>query len=227
MMSVMLRKFPLTEMVMPSNKKPQWGPGPPASQAPPSSAEGGKSSRSQPCCCCPVTVQKEQQGIFRYRAGVGGQGSHEAMESPQALMCPLEKGVRGIETSGLCRWLAFAAFLCWLKWNFCTRDWFFAPTRQQNVFLVRERCRCYEKDTGLRRLLRILLYLLAVVFPNQWAYRQSCKRTCNLLNYKLLYGFKPVSQYAHSHKKTGGWAYLHSTPNRYNQFDISLLCGYS
>ena len=65
-----------------------------------SSAEGGKSSRRQPCCCCPVTVQKEQQGIFRCRAGVGGQDSHEAMESPQALMCPLEKGVRGIETSG-------------------------------------------------------------------------------------------------------------------------------
>ena len=49
---------------------------------------------------CPVTVQKEQQGIFRCRAGVGGQGSHEAMESPEALMCSLEKGVRGIETSG-------------------------------------------------------------------------------------------------------------------------------
>ena len=47
----MWRKFPLTEMVMPSNKKPPWGPGPPASQAPPSSAEGGKSSRRQPCCC--------------------------------------------------------------------------------------------------------------------------------------------------------------------------------
>ena len=25
--------------------------------------------------------------------------SHEAMESPEALMCPLEKGVRGIKTS--------------------------------------------------------------------------------------------------------------------------------
>ena len=49
---------------------------------------------------CPVTVQQEQQGIFRCRAGVGGQGSHEAMESPEALMCPLEKGVRGIESSG-------------------------------------------------------------------------------------------------------------------------------
>ena len=28
---------------------------------------------------------------------------------------------------------------------------------------------------GLRRLLRILLYLLAVVFSNQWAYRQNCE----------------------------------------------------
>ena len=34
----------------------------------------------------------QQQGIIRCRAGVGGQGSHEAMESPKALMCPLEKG---------------------------------------------------------------------------------------------------------------------------------------
>ena len=64
-----------------------------------SSAEGGKSSRRQPCCCCPVTVQKEQQGIIRCRAGVGWQGSRAAMESPQALMCPLEKGVR--EMGGL------------------------------------------------------------------------------------------------------------------------------
>ena len=41
----------------------------------------------------------QQQGIIRCRAGVGGQGSRVAMESPQALMCPLEKGVRGIKTS--------------------------------------------------------------------------------------------------------------------------------
>ena len=27
-----------------------------------------------------------------------GRESHEAMESPKALMCPVEKGVRGIET---------------------------------------------------------------------------------------------------------------------------------
>ena len=46
-------------------------------------------------------LKKSYQGIFRCRAGVGGQGSHEAMESPQALMCPLEKGVGGIEISGL------------------------------------------------------------------------------------------------------------------------------
>ena len=29
---------------------------------------------------------------------LAGSGSHKAMESPKALMCPLEKGVRGIET---------------------------------------------------------------------------------------------------------------------------------
>ena len=29
--------------------------------------------------------------------------SHEVMESPKAVMCPLEKGVREIEISGLCR----------------------------------------------------------------------------------------------------------------------------
>ena len=46
---------------------------------------------------------KEQQGIIRCRVGVGGQGSRAAMESPKALMCPLEKGVRGIEISGLFR----------------------------------------------------------------------------------------------------------------------------
>ena len=40
----------LTETVMSGNKKPPWGPGPPALQAPPSSAEGGKSPRWQPCC---------------------------------------------------------------------------------------------------------------------------------------------------------------------------------
>ena len=50
-----------------------------------------------------VLLKKSCQGIIRCRAGVGVQGSHEAMGSPQALMCPLEKGVRGIETSGLCR----------------------------------------------------------------------------------------------------------------------------
>ncbi len=131
-----------------------------------------------------------------------------------------------LSRAGSCRWLAFAAFLCWLKWNFCTREWFFAPTRKQNAFLVRERCRCYEKDTGLRRLLRILLYLLAVVFSNQWAYRQSCKKNCNLLNYKLLYEFKPVSKCAHFHKKIGWWAHLHSALNRHNWLDVRLLYWY-
>ena len=43
-------------------------------------------------------VMPLQQGIIRCRAGVAGRESHAAMESPQALMCPLEKGDRGIET---------------------------------------------------------------------------------------------------------------------------------
>ena len=33
---------------------------------------------------------------------LAGRESCVAMESPQALMCPLEKGARGIEISGLC-----------------------------------------------------------------------------------------------------------------------------
>ena len=41
----------------------------------------------------------QQQGIIRCRAGVGGQGSHAAMESPEALMCPLENGISGINKS--------------------------------------------------------------------------------------------------------------------------------
>ena len=39
-----------------------------------------------------VRQKKSYQGIFRCRAGVGGQGSHEAMESPQALIAPLKRG---------------------------------------------------------------------------------------------------------------------------------------
>ena len=39
-----------------------------------------------------VLLKKSYQGIFRCRAGVGGQGSHEAMESPQALIAPLKRG---------------------------------------------------------------------------------------------------------------------------------------
>ena len=38
---------------------------------------------------------------------LAGRESCVAMESPQALMCPLEKGVRGIEISGLCRCSAY------------------------------------------------------------------------------------------------------------------------
>ena len=34
--------------------------------------------------------------VIRCRAGAGGQGKPVAMESPKALMCPLEKGDRGI-----------------------------------------------------------------------------------------------------------------------------------
>ena len=39
-----------------------------------------------------VLQKKSCQGIFRCRAGVGGQGSHEAMESPQVLIAPLKRG---------------------------------------------------------------------------------------------------------------------------------------
>ena len=38
---------------------------------------------------------------------LAGRESCAAMESPQALMCPLEKGVRGIEISWLCRCPAY------------------------------------------------------------------------------------------------------------------------
>ena len=54
----MWRNFPLTEVIMPSNK---------------ASSDAG-----------PELASRE---------------SHEAMESPEALMCPLEKGVRGINKS--------------------------------------------------------------------------------------------------------------------------------
>jgi len=35
---------------------------------------------------------------------LAGRESHEAMESPEAQMCTLEKGVRGIEISKSPRW---------------------------------------------------------------------------------------------------------------------------
>ena len=41
---------------------------------------------------------------------LAGRESCVAMESPQALMCPLEKGVRGIEISGLCRCSAYPSW---------------------------------------------------------------------------------------------------------------------
>ena len=40
------------------------------------------------------------QGIIRCRAGAGGQGRPRGDGKPVGLMCPLEMGVRGIETSG-------------------------------------------------------------------------------------------------------------------------------
>ena len=65
--------------------------------------------------CCPELRQEPAQlRVLRKRNSSGkassdagpelaGRESCVAMESPQALMCPLEKGVRGIEISGLCR----------------------------------------------------------------------------------------------------------------------------
>ena len=111
-------KFPLTEVVMPSNKKPPWGPGPPASQAPPSSAE---------------------QSIIRCRAGVGGQGSRAAMESQKALICPLEKGVGGIEISKssrrqpcCCQCHLSAAFgHVWCTWTLRKSDYPWEPHNSQ------------------------------------------------------------------------------------------------
>ena len=65
--------------------------------------------------CCPelrqgpallrVLRKRNSSGKASSDAGpeLAGRESCVAMESPQALMCPLEKGVRGIEISGLCR----------------------------------------------------------------------------------------------------------------------------
>ena len=111
MMSVMWRKFPLTEVVMPSNKKPLWGPGPPASQAPPSSAE---------------------QGIIRCRAGVGGQGWHRGDGKPEGPDRPLEKGGGGIEISKssrrqprcCCQWhLSTSIRYMWCTWTLRKSDY--------------------------------------------------------------------------------------------------------
>ena len=62
----------------------------------------------------PAAAKPAQLRVLRKRNSSGkassdagpelaGRESCVAMESPQALMCPLEKGVRGIEISGLCR----------------------------------------------------------------------------------------------------------------------------
>ena len=95
----------------PCNKKPPWGPGPPASQAPPSSAE---------------------QGIIRCRAGVGGQGWHRGDGKPEGPDRPLEKGVGGIEISKssrrqpccCCQWHLSAAFgHVWCTWTLRKSDY--------------------------------------------------------------------------------------------------------
>ena len=44
-----------------------------------------------------------QQGIFRCRAGVGGQGIRAAMESPKALIAPLKRGMGGLRQVLRCR----------------------------------------------------------------------------------------------------------------------------
>ena len=71
--------------------------------------------------CCPeqrqgpallrVLRKRNSSGKASSDAGpeLAGRESRVAMESPQALMCPLEKGVRGIEISGLCRSSAYSS----------------------------------------------------------------------------------------------------------------------
>ena len=83
----------------------------PLSWAPPSSAEGGKSPQGQPCCrlqwlrLSTFSAAGRLTEFFReprhhqmpaeeQRSGGMRSGAHEG------LMCPLERGVRGIETSG-------------------------------------------------------------------------------------------------------------------------------
>ena len=56
-----------------------------------------------------VLRKRSSSGKASSDAGLelAGRESCAAMESPQALMCPLEKGVRGIEISWLCRCPAY------------------------------------------------------------------------------------------------------------------------
>ena len=105
----------LSEVVMPSNKKPPWGPGPPALQAPPSSAE---------------------QGIIRCRAGVGGQGKTCGDGKPEGPDRPLENGVVGIEISKssrrqpccCCHWyLSTSIRYMWCTWTLRKSDYPWEP----------------------------------------------------------------------------------------------------
>ena len=49
---------------------------------------------------------------------LAGRDGIAAMESPQALMCPLEKGVRGIKISGLLPLTGFCGFLVLIEMKF-------------------------------------------------------------------------------------------------------------
>ncbi len=49
-----------------------------------------------------ASKKAQSEGLTRHLqmpAGVGWQGSHEAMESPEALIAPLKRGLGGIKTS--------------------------------------------------------------------------------------------------------------------------------
>ena len=56
---------------------------------------------------------KEQQGIIRCRAGVGGQGSCAAMESPKTLMCHLKMGLAGLTSRHQTTGRVFATANTW------------------------------------------------------------------------------------------------------------------
>ena len=56
------------------------------------------------------------------------------MESPQALMCPLEKGVRGIEISGLLPLTGFCGFLMLIEMEFLYTRMIFRSYAQTKSF---------------------------------------------------------------------------------------------